>query len=121
MWALVSLGAGFIAWPAATWLACTTFVLGVVSGNLQAIALRQSAEAFRAAKTALQVRQAMAATTSGKLSIALLWGAVAVAVVWAFAGKGGNPLAVLLSGYASFALARELFSFTAVRQLAQAA
>lgn len=119
--AFVSLGAGFITWPAAAWLACTTFALGVVSGALQASAIRNSAEAFLAASTALQVRQAMTATTSGKFSIALLWGAVAVAAVWAFAGKGGNPLAVLLSGYASFALARELFSFIAVRQLVRTA
>lgn len=60
-------------------------------------------------------------TSFGKLSIALLWGAAAVAIVWSLTGKSDNPVAVWLSGYASFALARELFSFSAIRRLAQVA
>ena len=121
VWAVTLLGASAIAWPATIWLAGMNFALGAIAGCLQAIALRHSAEAFRASQTAMQVREAMMSTSSGKLSIALLWGAAAVAIVWSLTGKSDNPVAVWLSGYASFALARELFSFSAIRRLAQVA
>lgn len=121
MWTLVLFGAGLVAWLGARWLACTTFFLGAVAGGLQTNALRESSAAFREASTAIQVRQAMTATSAGKLSIALLWVASAIAIIWALAGGLGNPLAVVFAGYASFALAREIFSFAAVKHLAQAA
>jgi hypothetical protein len=117
---LVVLGVALaMAWQRSLLLVCITLSLGVVAGLLQARALSATPDTFRSAGTAMEVRRALVSTLPGKLSIILLWGTGAAALVWAVVADPSNPILIWLAGYASFSVARESCTLPAVLRLSQ--
>jgi hypothetical protein len=104
-------------WPQSLIPVALTFMLGVIAGGLQVRALDASAQKFREAKSAAQVRQALVSTRAGKVSVALLWAVGIGALIWAFVSSPHSPLVLWVPAYASFALARELVALPAIVRL----
>jgi hypothetical protein len=119
VWASVLALALWFSWQYAALLAGTAFAVGIIAGLLQTRALTETPERFQSAVTAIDVRRALVANASGKLSIILLWCNAVVSLLWALSANPNNPIFAWLAGFASFRLARESIALPAVLRLGQ--
>ena len=97
-------------------LSATGLAFGLVAGLLQARALRENPERFRAATTGHPVRNAFATSTPGKAAIIMGWllGVVSLLLWWWISPRQG--ILGVLAAYMAFMFARELLAFSALRQ-----
>lgn len=95
-----------------------SFFAGAVAGALQFKAVLATSPQLLAAKTAVQVRQALRSNVWGSYSIYVLWGFAALLLALAFGGKAANPLLTFTIGYSAFALVREAVALPALVKLA---
>jgi hypothetical protein len=91
---------------------------GAVVGLLQTRALREAADLFRSARTAMDVRRAMTATRAGVRSVGLQW--IGVFAALATSLRTGNPLGGIVAGCALLMGVRDLVAVGAVARLAPA-
>lgn len=85
-------------------------LLGAALGMMQRRVLRESRPALIASRSAMDVRRAMAATSSGRTYLYALWGSVLLVVVAAFTLPNGGKLFGALAGYFALAFIRELIT-----------
>ena len=105
-------------------LIAPAMILGGAAGAMQAASLRAAPDAFRAARSAMDVRRAFRATVWGARYFHLFWAAQAAFLIIALAiaapiarerdvtAAGFNAVWIFVSLYSGFALARELFALT---------
>jgi hypothetical protein len=95
-------------------------VSGAIQGVLQRRAIRGGTARFRAARTALEVREALKSTASGRAQIRILWGSLPIYLVAALVG-GAPTLSRMELGVFSAILAqwfvRESLTLSACRHL----
>jgi len=115
---LVAFGTAMVAHsvPELAWGLAVLF--GVVAGGLQARSISLATDAFKSARTSIEVRRALMSNQPGRLAVLLQW--VFGALLLAVAYFGGNLIAAALGGYAIFMAVRDLVAFRAVISLASA-
>lgn len=129
VWLLIAYGVTLVSAGGAVALIAPAALVGLVAGAMQRAALRAAPDAFRAARSALEVRRALRGTVWGARYLTLFWGAQLLFVLVAVAlgheplraGDGGlfafQMAWALASLYCGFALAREATSLTALAAL----
>jgi hypothetical protein len=93
-------------------------ILGSFGGWLQLNATRRSAAALVVAQDAFAICRALASTTWGRSYLTLFWASQIAIGVAAIATQGGLFPFAALCGYTAFAVAREVITLTASRELA---
>jgi hypothetical protein len=96
--------------PSKTLIIGAGAVFGLIAGVFQLRALQQSKDQFIAAKTAREVRTAMASSTSGRLATYTLYAACGILILIVFTQKEVVGFA-LIAGYAAFAFVRDSIAF----------
>lgn len=104
--AIVVAGLVMPATPSRLLVIAAGVALGGIAGVLQLRAMKEKKELFLAAASALEVRGAMHASSSGRLAIHCVWAAGAVVLAISLWQQEGLLLRVL-AGYAAFAAARD--------------
>jgi len=99
--------------PTVAWAVAAVF--GVVAGDLQSRSIRASTEAFRNARTAVEVREALMSNMPGRVAVIAQW--VLLPVLLGAAWVGGNLIAGALGGYALFMAVRDLVALRAILRL----
>jgi hypothetical protein len=87
-------------------------LLGALTGNLQLHAMRSSPAMFQQAKNAVDVRHALASTSSGKRSIQLQWAGAAILIGIGLITK--DPLRTPIVGYFAFMCIRDVCAFPGI-------
>lgn len=104
--AIVVAGLVMPATPSRLLVIAAGVALGVIAGVLQLRAMEEKKALFLAAASALDVRGAMQASSSGRLAIYSVWTAGAVVLAISLWQQEGLLLRVL-AGYAAFTAARD--------------
>ena len=91
-------------------------IFGLGAGLMQSQSLANAPDAFRSAKTAMAVREALKSTTSGKRAIQIQWILLPLLLVSAY--WTGNPFGPV-AGFAMFMCVRDIVALKAVKGLTQ--
>jgi hypothetical protein len=93
---------------------------GVIQGVLQGRAIRDETARFRAARTALEVREALRSTASGRAQIKILWASLAIYLVVALVRSAPTLSSTELGVFSAMLaqwFARESLTVSACRHL----
>jgi hypothetical protein len=103
--------------PGVAWAFAAVF--GVAVGDLQSRGIRSTPQAFRDAKTSIEVRSALMSTRPGRMAVVAQW--ILVPVLLGTAWWSGNLTAGAIGGYAVFMAVRDAVALSAVVWLASPA
>lgn len=87
--------------------------MGMIGGLLQKRAFKEAMGTLQKCKSAIEVRNVLKSTKSGKAYLYLLWTGVGIISLFSFK-MSNQPLPLIVLGYCSMALIRELVTLPSI-------
>jgi hypothetical protein len=117
VWLLAAIAISVFAGPVPWMLLACGVALGAISGGLQLRVIRQAPDALLASTTLMEVRRAMATTSTGRLYFHVFWGIAILQVALAAYLLGNRFFAGWAASYCAYAFTRDLVAMRGVVEL----